>query len=146
MRKATAYSARERMRTRPSVAATLIAFGLTCLAPAAGAQSNRACSTDASRLCPGIPAAGVFGQDVYVFWQPLDVQFMQVANALARRDGVSVLSFYWSRQFFAYIPANEGGDSWRTRSQAENRASFTAMREGRLCQTGATSQELIVAP
>jgi hypothetical protein len=91
-------------------------------------------------------AEGVFGNDVYAFWQPLDAQFFAVVNALARREKVSVLSFYWSRQFFAYLPAGEGGSDWRSRSQAENRAWFAAMSAGTLSPTGETYRRLIAAP
>lgn len=91
-------------------------------------------------------AEGVFGQDVYAFWQPLDIRFFRLANALARRGGVDLLSFFWSRQFFAALPAGEGGEDWRARSQAANRASFTAMKAGRLTELGQAYKALIAAP
>lgn len=91
-------------------------------------------------------AEGTFGLDVYSYWQPLDIQYMQVVNALARREQVSLLSFYWSRQFFAYIEPGAGGQDWRSRSQAENQAALGAMRAGRLSETGAAYQALINAP
>jgi hypothetical protein len=94
-----------------------------------------------------VAASGaIFGNDVYSYWEPLDAQFLEVVNALARRNHVSLLSFFWSRQFFAYLQAGEGGDSWQGRSRAENRAAAVAMQAGNLSRTGQTYKDLIAAP
>ena len=57
---------------------------------------------------PGIqggPAGAekVFRQDVFSFWEPLDVRFLDITAKWARKAGAAYVSPFWSWQFFTYL-------------------------------------------
>lgn len=92
----------------------------------------------AKELQAGVGFQTLFGRDVYSFWQPLDVRFMQTAVDLGRAADVRYISFFWSRYLFGYVdyddapPATEGA----ALQQAANLASWTALSRGELSATG----------
>lgn len=45
----------------------------------------------------------IFPRDVYSFWSPLDSRFVSALVALARAEGFTYLSFFWSQFFFDYV-------------------------------------------
>jgi len=48
-------------------------------------------------------APGNFARDVFSFWEPLDARFVSAIGTFARKEGVSFISFFWSRYFFGYV-------------------------------------------
>jgi hypothetical protein len=89
----------------------------------------------------------LFGRDVYSFWQPLDVLFMQTAVELGRATGVRYLSFFWSRCLFGYVyydslPLGTTGPALQ---QAANLASWTAFSRGELSEVGTEFKQLASA-
>lgn len=58
-------------------------------------------------LAPAVAAApGLFSRDVFSFWEPLDVRFVQVVGKLAHALGLELASFFWMRYFFGYVEYN----------------------------------------
>jgi hypothetical protein len=50
---------------------------------------------------PTLPA--VFARDVFAFWSPLDVRFLQVIAKMASLKQIEYVSPFWTRYFFAYL-------------------------------------------
>lgn len=46
----------------------------------------------------------IYRRDVFEFWQPLDIQFIELLGLIGRIDPVRWVSPYWSEYFFAYLP------------------------------------------
>jgi hypothetical protein len=92
----------------------------------------------AEELQSGVGFQTLFGRDVYSFWQPLDVMFMDTAVELGRATGVSYLSFFWSRYLFGYVDYADLplGATGQALQQAANLASWTAFARGELSATG----------
>jgi len=45
----------------------------------------------------------IMNRDVYSFWYPLDARFLQDMMKLADVSGMDFVSFFWMRNFFAYL-------------------------------------------
>ena len=114
-------------------------------ASAAGAAGKEAVigeawlyKASARELRAGVGFQELFGRDVYSFWQPLDVQFMQTAVELGRAAGVRYVSFFWSRYLFGYVDYDDvpPGTTGPALQQAANLASWTAFSRGELSATG----------
>jgi len=45
----------------------------------------------------------VIGRDVFSFWEPLDAEFIQDMTGIARSSGIEFVSFFWVREFYAYL-------------------------------------------
>ena len=45
----------------------------------------------------------VYRRDVYSFFEPLDEKFIQVLTLFSRAEGVEFVSYFWTRNFFAYL-------------------------------------------
>lgn len=93
-------------------------------------------------------ASGVFRRDAWSFWQPLDLQFMDMVDSFARHEDVSLVSFFWSNLFFAtldYTPALETQPYQQVTRQL-NRQSWQAMQDGHLSPIGAHYTSLIASP
>ena len=89
-------------------------------------------------LQAGVGFQTLFGRDVFSFWQPLDVQFMQTAVHLGRAAGVRYISFFWSRYLFAYVDYEDvpPGTAGAALQQAANVASWAAFSRSELSATG----------
>jgi hypothetical protein len=48
-------------------------------------------------------AADLFARDVFSFWQPLDIRFIQMCAKLARAIGPRFFSFFWTRNFYGSV-------------------------------------------
>jgi hypothetical protein len=92
----------------------------------------------AAELQSGVGFQELFGRDVYSFWQPLDVLFMQTAIEVARATGIRYLSFFWSRYLFGYVDydAVPAGTTGQALQQAANLGSWTAFSRNGLSTTG----------
>jgi hypothetical protein len=44
-----------------------------------------------------------FARDVYSFWQPLDMQFLEIIVNLSRQVNAEFCSFFWMKYFYAYL-------------------------------------------
>ncbi|HEU0166309.1 MAG TPA: hypothetical protein VFS62_00935 [Chloroflexota bacterium] len=49
----------------------------------------------------GADSPGVFSEDAFTFWQPLDRQFLSMAAALAQRNNIIFMAPFWTSYFFA---------------------------------------------
>jgi hypothetical protein len=45
----------------------------------------------------------VYRRDVFGFWEPLDMQFLEVTGRFARSIGTQYVSAYWTNMFFSYV-------------------------------------------
>ena len=43
------------------------------------------------------------GRDTFSFWEPLDEEFIQDLTAVSRAGGIEFVSFFWVREFYAYL-------------------------------------------
>ncbi|MCU0950647.1 MAG: hypothetical protein MUC68_06200 [Burkholderiaceae bacterium] len=48
-------------------------------------------------------AADVFKRDVFAFWQPLDIRFLQLATRIARGSGAASFNFFWTTYLFGAL-------------------------------------------
>lgn len=83
-------------------------------------------------------AADIFRRDPYSFWQPLDEKFTALMLRLAREERIELVSFYWSTEFFAYIPYAAEFEKlpYAQASKRYNRAAYEAITTGKLSATG----------
>jgi hypothetical protein len=51
---------------------------------------------------PVAAAPALFARDVYGFWEPLDVQFIETMGRLSHHLKIDFTSFFWSRHFYGY--------------------------------------------
>jgi hypothetical protein len=47
--------------------------------------------------------AAVYRRDVFRFWEPLDVEFLEITGRFARSIDTRYISAYWTNMFFSYI-------------------------------------------
>jgi hypothetical protein len=47
--------------------------------------------------------AAVYRRDVFSFWEPLDIEFLDITGSFARSVDTSYISVYWTNMFFSYI-------------------------------------------
>src|SRR5690606_8531542 len=45
----------------------------------------------------------ILGSDVYSFWEPLDVAFIELLDQAARAKQFELITPFWTRYFFAYL-------------------------------------------
>lgn len=50
-----------------------------------------------------VTATELFSRDVFSFWEPLDVRFVEVVGKLAHALRLELASFFWMRYFFGYV-------------------------------------------
>ena len=95
-------------------------------APTSGSGGGLAASADA------------FRRDIYAFWQPLDQKFMRLIVRLAKTEQISLVSFFWSSYFFAYLDYAPELDrlSYQEVARKHNRYVTEAMGNGTLSATG----------
>jgi hypothetical protein len=87
----------------------------------------------------------VFERDVYSFWQPLDIQFIELMVGLAHDQGFEYVSFFWSGLFFSYLDYDETVQNLSAVElyQELNRAQAESLIEGDLSGTGKAYQALL---
>jgi hypothetical protein len=87
----------------------------------------------------------IYPRDMYCFWSPLDIRFIETLLHLANDQDFEYVSFYWSQYFFAYadytpdfatLPA-------RQRYTQLNRAVYDNLRSGTFSATGLAVQRLL---
>jgi hypothetical protein len=88
--------------------------------------------------------ATLFARDYYDFWAPLDPRFIDVIGRLAAREGVTYISFFWSKYLFAYLPYTPDAPSRPAQEliRASNQAALEAMRQQSLSPSGEALRRL----
>ncbi|HOJ05778.1 MAG TPA: T9SS type A sorting domain-containing protein [Bacteroidota bacterium] len=56
-------------------------------------------------------AAKYYARDVFDFWKPLDVRFIDAMVRFAQYAQAEFCSFFWIRNFYAYIPYDDAKDA-----------------------------------
>ncbi len=85
---------------------------------------------------PGL--GSFFNRDVFSFWSPIDVKFMENLATVAHIHDLEFVSFFWSRYFFAYLDYNAyppGTWGYTLLRDAED-ACYAALQAGELTETG----------
>lgn len=54
-------------------------------------------------VAEGLGDEKIFNRDAYSFWEPLDIWFIRNMLDLADATGMDFVSFFWTRNFFAYL-------------------------------------------
>ncbi|MCS6903309.1 MAG: hypothetical protein NZO41_03415 [Candidatus Bipolaricaulota bacterium] len=106
---------------------------------------------DAELFGPPVAAApGLYARDVFSFWEPLDVKFVETVWKLVHYLKIDFASLFWMRYFFGYV---EHTERTKTLSPAElfQLANLEAAKNmlqdpPKLTQTGLTFQRLIAKP
>jgi hypothetical protein len=95
----------------------------------------------------GLGYADIYARDAYVFWQPLDVRFVQLMGGLARAWGIEYASFFWSGFFFDYLEYDESLPRLPLPELLHrlNRDQAASLQAGALSDTGRAFQALIRA-
>lgn len=86
----------------------------------------------------------IFRRDVYSFWQPLDIKFMQMVFKMAEEEKISLVSFFWSGCFFSYLDYSPELESlpYRDLIRRNNQQVFKNMQEGKLSLVGEFFQKI----
>ncbi|MCO5044791.1 MAG: hypothetical protein M9963_06410 [Kiritimatiellae bacterium] len=50
----------------------------------------------------------VYARDLYGFWEPLDIAFIQVVDQFARKQDMLFLAFFWPNYLFGYVDYTTG--------------------------------------
>lgn len=88
----------------------------------------------------------LLGRDVYSYWEPLDVAFIELLDQAARAKQISLITPFWTRNFYAYLDYESASQMGPLeRMSATDVAAFTNMREGKLTRTGQTYRDLMHA-
>lgn len=101
----------------------------------------------AKELQSGLGFQELFSRDVYSFWQPLDMLFMQTVLELGRAAGVRYISFFWSRYLFGYVDYGDlpRGATGLEAQRAGNLAASAAIIRGELSAVGREFKRLASA-
>jgi len=92
-----------------------------------------------------IPYQDVYARDVYSFWQPLDIRFIEAIVEFALDEQLEYVSFFWCGFFFSYLEYDE---TIRDLSPVElylrlNQAQYANIVAGTLTETGRAYQALL---
>jgi hypothetical protein len=85
----------------------------------------------------------IMNRDVYSFWYPLDARFMQDIMNLADATNMNFISFFWMRNFFAYLdydttPHNISTTTFNSRI---NQAAVSNVQKGEITSLGQYYQD-----
>ncbi len=91
---------------------------------------------------PTLPIA--FARDVYEHWAPLDGLYLSLLIRAARSESYAVVSPFWSRYLFAYLPFDSvmGQLPFPEANTLANQAAGRAVAAGQISQTGRTFRAL----
>ena len=101
----------------------------------------------ASPLEVGKPYQEIFPRDVFSFWEPLDIRFIEAIAGLARYQGFEYVSLFWANYFFSYLDYDE---TPKNLSPVElmnraNQAASGSILAGTFSGTGQAFQQLMSA-
>jgi hypothetical protein len=93
----------------------------------------------------GARVAEIISRDVYDFWAPLDVRFLQLLVRFAQQNGIEFISPFWSKYFFGYISFSEATEALTPRQRLEQAdlAAMVNIMAGNTTQTGSAYRQLI---
>lgn len=82
-------------------------------------------------------------RDIFSFWYPLDSRFMQDIMNLAGATDMDFVSFFWTRNFFAYVDYDSTPQNLSTAqfNRLINQASISNVQKGSLSSLGRYFQE-----
>lgn len=85
----------------------------------------------------------VMNRDVYSFWSPLDSRLMQDIINLADATKMDFVSFFWTRNFFAYLDYDATTHNLTTAefNRLINQAFISSVQNGKLSSLGQYYQE-----
>jgi hypothetical protein len=90
--------------------------------------------------------AAVYRRDVFSFWEPLDMEFLDVTVRFARSVDSQYISPYWTNMFFSYIdwtPETAGMSYRELNTQISARLTAQAWLNGRSTCVGRSYKALI---
>lgn len=87
----------------------------------------------------------IMNRDAYSFWEPLDIWFIRNMVALADATGMELVSFFWTRNFFAYLEYSAATKNLSTAeiNRALNQAGLRNVLSGTLSPLGKDFVELL---
>ncbi|NIS78672.1 MAG: hypothetical protein GTO14_00215 [Anaerolineales bacterium] len=87
----------------------------------------------------------VFARDVYSFWGPLDVRFIEAVMKIACVEGIEYVSFFWSKYFFDYLDFSEVPEDLAPTELVlrSNQAAAESIQAGSLSVTGEAFKRLL---
>ncbi|NIM93668.1 MAG: hypothetical protein GTO18_08145 [Anaerolineales bacterium] len=87
----------------------------------------------------------IFLEDVYSFWVPLDIRFIEAVMKIGYQEGFEFVSFFWSKYFFAYLDYEDTPKDLHATELVyrSNQASANNIQSGLLSETGEALQQLI---
>ncbi len=98
-----------------------------------------------SEYTSGLPYTTVYARDVYSFWGPTDVLFLQAMANFANYGKLAFIAPFWSHYFNAYLDYNTyGGQPDATVIQDESSAATAANMTGVFTSTGAAWENLLI--
>jgi hypothetical protein len=91
------------------------------------------------------PYQEIFPRDVFSFWEPLDIRFIEAMAGLAHYQGFEYVSLFWANYFFSYLdydetPKNLSAVELMTRA---NQAASTSLLAGTFSGTGEAFKQLL---
>lgn len=101
----------------------------------------------AQELLARKPYQEVFTRDVYGFWEPLDIRFIEAVLKIAQDQGFAYVSFFWSKYFFAYLDYDSAREERSAKAlvRLSNQAAVENLQAGAVSETGAALEHLLHA-
>ncbi len=98
----------------------------------------------AKEVQSGLSFSEAAARDTYSFWAPLDGRFMDMMVEFGRSAGLTYVSFFWNRYFFAYLDYNAvpPGTTDAALQQLATQVSSAAFLRGDLTATGEEFERL----
>lgn len=88
----------------------------------------------------------IMARDVYSFWEPLDIAFLELLDQAARAKQFAVITPFWNRYFYAYLDYTTASTlAPLARMSAADMTAFANMQSGTLTGTGRAYQEMALA-
>jgi hypothetical protein len=99
----------------------------------------------ASPLEVAKPYQEIFLRDVFSFWEPLDIRFIEAMAGLAHYQNFEYVSLFWANYLFAYLDYDETpeGLSHVELMNRANQAAFRSILAGTFSETGRALRRLL---
>jgi hypothetical protein len=93
----------------------------------------------------GKPYQEIFPRDVFSFWEPLDIRFIEAIAGLAHYEGFEYVSLFWTNYFFSYLDYDETPKNLSPLElmNRANQAASTSILAGTFSGTGQAFQQLL---
>jgi len=93
----------------------------------------------------GKPYQEIFPRDVFSFWEPLDMRFIEAMAGLAHYQGFEYVSLFWANYFFSYLDYDETPRDLSTVElmNRANQAASDSILAGTFSETGQALQQLL---